>query len=93
MRVEGVAGRVELLFPAEYLSDKRTLFGQQFLVTLRQSSSHASIVMVTVKISTTAASPYDDGLQLEMSPVAISNSWKTIKVGMREVKLLPCQLV
>jgi len=81
MRIEGVAGRVELLFPVQYLGDKRTLFGQQFLMTLRHSTPPLGVTMVTVKINTTAVSPYDDGgLQLEMSPVAISNNWKTIKV-------------
>ncbi|XP_065910322.1 laminin subunit gamma-3-like isoform X2 [Dysidea avara] len=80
MRVEGVAGRVELLFPAEYLGDKRTAFGQQFLVTLCQSPAQNGKATVTVRINKTAVSPYDDGFQLEMSPVAISNSWKTIKV-------------
>ena len=85
MRVEGVAGRAELLFPAEYLGDKKTSFGQQFLVTLRQSPAQDSKATVTVRISTTAVNPYDYGLQLEMSPVAISNSWKTIKVRLKEM--------
>ena len=85
MQIQGVAGRVELLFPVEYLGDKRTLFGQQFLMTLRLSTPPLGATMVSVKISTTAVSPFDDGLQLEMSPVAITNSWKTIKVRLMEM--------
>ena len=77
----GGAGGVKLLFPAQYLGDKRTLFGQQLLLTLRQSSLQHNVTMVTVRIGTTVSSPYDDGLQLEMSPVAIDNNWQTIQVG------------
>ena len=74
-------GGVELLFPAKYLGDKRTMFGQQLLLTLRQSSQQHNVTMVTVRISTTVSSPYDDGLQLEIPPVAIGNIWQTIQVG------------
>lgn len=81
LRVVGVAGGVELLFPAKYLGDKRTLFGQQLLLTLRQSSLQYNVTMVTVRIGTTVSSPYDDGLQLEIPPVAIGNNWQTIQVG------------
>ena len=75
-----MAGGVELLFPAKYLGDKRTMFGQQLLLTLRQSSQRHNVTMVTVRISTTVSSPYDDGLQLEIPPVAIGNNWQTIQV-------------
>lgn len=81
LRVVGVAGGVELLFPEKYLGDKRTLFGQQLLLTLRQSSQQHNVTMVTVRIGTTISSPYDDGLQLEIPPVSISNNWQTIQVG------------
>lgn len=81
LRVVGVGGGVELLFPAKYLGDKRTLFGQQLLLTLRQSSLQYNVTMVTVRIGTTVSSPYDDELQLEIPPVAIGNSWQTIQVG------------
>lgn len=81
LRVMGVTGGVELLFPAQYLGDKRTLFGQQLLLTLRQSSQQHNITMVTVRIGTIVSSPYDDGLQLEIRPVAIDNNWQTIQVG------------
>jgi len=76
-----VAGGVELLFPAKYLGDKRTLFGQQLLLTLRQSSHQHNVTMVAVRIGTTVSGPYDDGLQLEIPPIAIGNSWETIQVG------------
>lgn len=75
-----MAGGVELLFPAKYLGDKRTMFGQQLLLTLRQSSQRHNFTMVTVRISTTVSSPYDDGLQLKIPPVAIGNNWQTIQV-------------
>lgn len=81
IRVVGVAGGVELLFPQKYLGDKRTMFGQQLLLTLRQSSQQQHVTMVTVRISSTVSSPYDDGLQLEIPPVAIGNNWQTVQVG------------
>lgn len=76
-----MAGGIELLFPTKYLGDKRTLFGQQLLLTLRQSSEHLNVTMVAVRISTTVSNPYDDGLQLEIPPVTIGNNWQTIQVG------------
>lgn len=81
LRVMGVAGGVELMFPEKYLADKRTLFGQQLLLTLRLSSQqHHNVTMVTIRIGTTASNPYDDGLQLEIPPVVIGNDWQTIQV-------------
>ena len=76
-----MAGGVELLFPARYLGDKRTLFGQQLLLTTRLSSQQHNNTMVTIRIDSTIGSPYDDGLQLETQPVAIGNTWQTIQVG------------
>ena len=76
-----MADGVKLLFPAKYLGDKRTLFGQQLLLTMRQSSQLRNVTMVTVRIGTTVISPYDGGLQLEIPPVAIGNNWQTIQVG------------
>lgn len=76
-----MAGGVELLFPAKYLGDKRTLFGQQLLLTLRQLSQRHNITMVTIRIGTTVSSPYDNGLQLEIPPIAIGNNWQTIQVS------------
>ena len=71
------------MFLTKYLGDKRTLFGQQLLLTLRLSSQQQqqhNVTMVTIKIGTTASNPYDDGLQLEIPPVVIGSNWQTIQV-------------
>ena len=80
MRVVGGTEGVELMFPAKYLGDKRTMFGQQLLLTLRQSSQQHNVTMVAVEIGTTVSSPYEDELQLKIPPVAVGNNWKTIQV-------------
>ena len=80
LRIAGGTEGMELMFPAKYLGDKRTMFEQQLLLTLRQSSQQHNVTMVTIEIGTTVSSPYDDGLQFKIPPVAIGNKWQTIQV-------------